>query len=936
MQSWFLSYHSPDQALAERLKAAIERKDSTSRVFFAPTHMRAGGSWSAQLAQEIADATAFILLIGKEVGPWQVLEYDEALDKWAKSPTGFPLIVILLEGQTAPGLPFLRRLHWIITPNPSSEKEIGRLFDAASGDGSSRSDLWRYTSPYRGLVAMEEKDSDYFFGRKRETVGVLSALAGAPDRLPLLIGNSGVGKSSLAQAGVLAALKRQAWPEEARTPNAWPAAFDDSRQWCFLTLKPGTDPLKALVESFLDTWQFAATDPERVTRHHGWMEAFHGGKATLPDLIDATERRRKELDQPKPPGFFLYVDQGEELYVRAEEGQRRRFSELLAQALPDPRLHIMMSMRSDFLGHLQNDKPLFKVRQHIDVPPLDEQELREIISRPAELLSARFETDGLVDIISRRTAEDAVKDVGALPLLSYTLDDMWTQMVRRGDGTLRLPIQSFELGGVLVDRANRFLETHPGGEDALRRVLTLRLATVREDGEPTRRRAARAEFSDQEWRLVSELANYPNRLLVTVTTETGEIFAEVAHEAVFRRWQKLRDWIATEREFLAWRTGLEAARRAWQAAPGSSKTDALLMGAALTQAQSWLAKRREDLSAVDRDFIDQGAQRERKVRARARRVQALVYVLLVGIILGLIGVINEAYVKEEVNWYWTMRPYRVANIDPYVLKPEAERALKPGDWFRECAKDCPEMVVVPAGEFMMGSPRGETGRYANEDPQHRVTIAGPFAVSTFELTFADWDACVSVGGCPQEGRAGDGGWGRSTQPVIYVSWDDAQAYVAWLSRMTGKAYRLLTEAEWEYAARAGKTTAYSWGDEIGKNNASCSGCGSQWDARQTAPVGSFAANAFGLHDMHGNVWEWVEDCYHDNYDGAPTDGLAWTSGDCKTRVVRGGSWSGDPRSLRAADRLRITSDLRSNSLGFRVGRTLFAGAGAITVAPGAH
>jgi hypothetical protein len=418
----------------------------------------------------------------------------------------------LLEGQTAPGLPFLRRLHWIITPDPSSEKDVGRLFDAASGGGSSRSDLWRYTSPYRGLAAMEEKDSDYFFGRKRETVDVLSALADAPDRLPLLIGNSGVGKSSLAQAGVLAALKRQAWPEGVGPANAWPTVFQDSRQWCFLSFKPGTDPLKALVESFLDTWQFAATDPERVTRHHGWMEALHGGKATLPDLIDATERRGRELDQPKPPGFFLYVDQGEELYVRAGEGQRRRFSELLAQALPDPRLHIMMSVRSDFLGHLQNDKLLFKVRQHIDVPPLGEEELREIVSRPAQLLSARFETDGLVDIISRCTAEDAVKDVGALPLLSYTLDDMWTQMVRRGDGTLRLPAQSFELGGVLVDRANRFLETHPGGEDALRRVLTLRLATVREDGEPTRRRAACAEFSDQEWRLVSELQRDHNRL----------------------------------------------------------------------------------------------------------------------------------------------------------------------------------------------------------------------------------------------------------------------------------------------------------------------------------------------------------------------------------------------------------------------------------------
>src|SRR5277367_576850 len=142
----------------------------------------------------------------------------------------------------------------------------------------------------------------------------------------------------------------------------------------------------------------------------------------------------------------------------------------------------MMSMRSDFLGHLQRDEPLFRARQHIDVPPLRQAELREVVSRPAQLLAARFETEGLIDIITRRTAEDSIKDVGALPLLSYTLDDMWTQMVRQGDGTLRLPAQSFELGGVLVDRANMFLAAHPNSEDALRRVLTLRLATVHEDG----------------------------------------------------------------------------------------------------------------------------------------------------------------------------------------------------------------------------------------------------------------------------------------------------------------------------------------------------------------------------------------------------------------------------------------------------------------------
>jgi hypothetical protein len=364
-----------------------------------------------------------------------------------------------------------------------------------------------------------------------------------------------------------------------------------------------------------------------------------------------------------------------------------------------------------------------------------------------------------------------------------------------------------------------------------------------------------------------------------------------------------------EREFLSWRTGLEAARRAWQATAKTSKQDALLMGVALTQAQSWLARRRDDLFAADRDFIDQSGAREAKARARARRVPALVYVLLVGIILGLVGVINEEYVKEQWNWYRTIRPYRLANVDSYVLKPEAERALKPGGSFRECASDCPEMIVVPAGEFMMGSPTTEKDRYANEGPQHKVTIAMPFAVSKFDVTFANWDACVSVGGCRQ---TSDGGMGRGRKPVIYVNWNDAQQYVAWFSKMTGQRYRLLTEAEWEYAARAGTTTAYSWGDEIGEGN-----------ANETSPVGSFKPNAFGLYDMGGNVWQWVEDCYHDDYDEAPTDGSAWVTGDCNRRVVRGGSWylksSGN---LRTALRIRLTTDFRNFNLGFRVGRTL--------------
>ena len=155
-----------------------------------------------------------------------------------------------------------------------------------------------------------------------------------------------------------------------------------------------------------------------------------------------------------------------------------------------------------------------------------------------------------------------------------------------------------------------------------------------------------------------------------------------------------------------------------------------------------------------------------------------------------------------------------------------------------------------------------------------------------------------------------------------VSWEDAQSYVRWLSRETGEEYRLLSEAEWEYAARAGTRTRYWWGDAIGRNRANCAGnhCGDSY--RYTAPVGSFSSNGFGLHDMHGNVWEWVEDCWNDSYRGAPSDGSAWESGDCGVRVLRGGSWSHVPRLLRSAYRFGSTAGDRSSYAGFRVARTL--------------
>ena len=249
---------------------------------------------------------------------------------------------------------------------------------------------------------------------------------------------------------------------------------------------------------------------------------------------------------------------------------------------------------------------------------------------------------------------------------------------------------------------------------------------------------------------------------------------------------------------------------------------------------------------------------------------------------------------------------------------EARRAeaLRPGRSFRDCDA-CPEVVVVPAGSYMMGSEKGDS----DEKPVHRVTIAQQLAVGKYEVTFAEWEACVAGGGCGGY-RPDDEGWGRGRRPVINVSWEDAQNYVRWLSEETGKPYRLLSEAEWEYVARAGTTTRYTWGDEIGRNRANCDGCGSRWDNKQTAPVGRFAANAFGLHDMHGNVWEWTQDCWHNNYRGAPSNGGAWESGECSGRVLRGGSWYDRPRNLRSANRYWNSVGIRYNDSGFRLARTL--------------
>ncbi len=250
--------------------------------------------------------------------------------------------------------------------------------------------------------------------------------------------------------------------------------------------------------------------------------------------------------------------------------------------------------------------------------------------------------------------------------------------------------------------------------------------------------------------------------------------------------------------------------------------------------------------------------------------------------------------------------------------------FKPGETFKDC-EDCPTMTVVPPGTYEMGSPDAEAGRADAEGPRHAVTLRQPLAIGTTEVTFAQWDACVRDGGCEYEPR--DPGWGRGKRPAVNVSWNDiTQQYLPWLSAKTGRVYRLPTEAEWEYAARAGTVSPFNTGETISTEQANYDGTNTYGQGarglyrQRTMEAGSFAPNAFGLYDMHGNVSEWVSDCYVDGYAGAPADGAPRSDISGCSRVLRGGSWIDHPRAIRSAYRARMTPTARFIFRGFRVAR----------------
>ena len=799
-------------------------------------------------------------------------------------------------------------------------------------------------NPFPGLRPFRSDEEHLFFGREKQVDRMIDKLA--VHRFLAVVGTSGSGKSSLVNCGLRPALHRG---NMAKAGESWRMA----------QLRPGGgDPIGALAQALAP----ALAAPGAL--FHRW----DGGVLTVTDLVDTTLRLGSlglvdifaQAHLPEGTQLLVVVDQFEELFrFRAPAAGAARtaygpsqdaiaFVKLLLEARAQTKMpiHIVLTMRSDFLGDCAQFVGLAEAineGQYL-VPRLTRDEIRAAIAGPVGVGEA-----AITPVLVTRLLNDVGDNPDQLSILQHALNRTWAYWENEGGAQGPLDLPHYVAVGGMADALNRHADKAFGelrGDEVAGGMLTgdKRLAerifkALTDKGSdprgirrPTRLRelcAICAADQAQLERVLEVFRRHSRSFLMPPEgdTLTPDSWIDISHESLMRLWQRLDRW--ADEEVQSARTYLRLAETASEHAAGPAS---LWRGPELQRGLDWREKVQPNAAwaahwhpgfpfAAAMDFLNKAAAQARYARnmRRAAMLGTGVFALL-GV--GLIGLLSLSFLRERWTWFTIVRPYMLEQIRPFVLTAEQERTLVSGTSFRECAKDCPEMIVIPAGEFMMGSPPTEVGRNDDEGPQHKVTITKPFAVSKFDVTFADWDACVSVGGCPQ---VSDSGLGRGSMPVINVTWYDAEHYAAWLSRMTGRPYRLLTEAEWEYAARAGTTTTYYWGDDIGTANANCRGCGSQWDDKKTSPVGSFKPNAFGLYDMAGNVWQWVQDCYYDRYNGAPSDGSAWLlgpTGENCLRVTRGGSWGYLPPFQRAANRVGFAAVDRDPVLGFRLARTL--------------
>lgn len=760
---------------------------------------------------------------------------------------------------------------------------------------TSSASRWRYP----GVHQFEDtvQDNARFFGRRREIDSFVQQLRGS--RLIVLYGKSGLGKTSLLNAGVFPVLRRH---------NLLPLRVRVN------------DPERPLLETI-----FAQI--ERMCREQE-IDYTAGVTEGLWEFFKtAVFWRDRRLQTP-----VLVLDQFEEIFNLQDPERRTGFAsqlgELLSGGLPPsirerldrgeqldysdkpPALKLVISLRWEYVGRLEELFPQIPsiLSHRFLLQPLNREQARLAIVEPSRLPDEGFVTrsfeyapetlDHLLDFLA--SGEDTVEP--------YQLQLFCRHVERQvAERQVREP-------AITVD------DGYFGGMEKMEEILgKFYLETIDKLPDRKRRRAARDLC---EWGLLTEdghrmslaerhiLANYALRQdeidqlidtrLLRKEPALGGYSYELAHDSLAEPIRKRRRFklpknviyitggiIATALVLIIilFGYGQYARIRAQEAELDDARRT--------TVAKGLFEQKILDNEQLRRDLQEATDQIEKLIGSNEQVVASLEATRT-----------GSEIVKQAVETTATSAATR--------------------DRLQQSVKDTgirvPEMVRIEAGDFWMGSdPKLDPDASKDEMPRRLVRITRPFAISKYEVTFDEYDVFALATG---RRLPDDVGWGRGRRPVINVSWEDARGYAKWLSERGLGHYRLPTEAEWEYVARAGTETRYWWGNDLSSNRANCNGCGSQWVGRKTASIGSFAANPFGLQDTAGNVWEWVQDCWHDNYQGAPKDSSVWGENTCDLRVVRGGSWNGGPVGVRSAARGWTPPGDRGVNIGFRLAQDI--------------
>ena len=711
--------------------------------------------------------------------------------------------------------------------------------------------------PYPGLPAFQEQDAAIFFGRDKEIRAGQALL----NRLQQFGGprlTLVLGASGSGKSSLMRA-------------GLLPRLKRDQR---WVVVEPFR-PLKAPFDELALAIGKRVSLPAQVQDRIRWDE--QEPKQSIDGFIQLTRELRERIGAQEAT-VLLLIDQCEELLTIGVKDEADRFLAFLRALLDreDSHLMVLATLRSDFLGSFQDHPALRGLRvETFPVPQMEVDDFSAVIEGPAKVAGIEL-GPGLVQAMINDT-----KTADALPLLAFTLRELY-----EGFGEdKRLTLEEYRdklgrLDGCIAKAAEAVLRATPLSGKELSDLRNLFLSMVRVGDndqyakQPVLWNNLPASIHEVLERFVTA------RLLISGGAEKGRTL-EVAHEALFRAWPRLVAWLKDDKSFLVWQQRLRTVVDQYEA--HHKNADALLRGFPLTEALEWLKSKPDSFSSGERQFV---AASQAHVMRR-RWLAAAIGGLLLIIVGGPLAWLEQHGVTVKYATSIVMARLHLVSV--------AE----------------PEMVMVSGGGYQQGDLRGLGSK--EEQPVRQVTVK-PFLIGKHEVTFQEYDRYVVL---TRNRLSDDRSWGRNKRPAINVSWEDAVMYALWLSQTTGKHYRLPTESEWEFAARSGGKDEPWAGTSDQEDLADFA----VFKAERTAIVGRKKPNALGLHDMSGNVWEWVEDCWHDNYQDAPMDGSAWleaNDGECGKRVVRGGSWNYGPESLRASNRYWLTTDDLGGDVGFRL------------------